>query len=476
MGIVDQAERDYEATRITGSRFDVRPQGQENLEAREAPAGEPITATRRLPAIEWTSFSSVADLLTPPGPPEWQLEGIYPRGAACAHFGDPKTNKSTFERQHAIHVAAGVDLCGLKQHHGKALIICAEDDLKTVMSGVRAYVRYYGFKPSELEHIVRNLLFVSARGSGFRLVTLSGKTIYISDEMQGLAALVQQHNSTEATPIVLAIVDTVARTLDGEESNEAMNKAVQAAELLCELGVAVVLIHHTSKFAARELDLSANASRGGSSFPGAVRANVAMHRLDLRKKHDGRLVSSLLDEGIAVPSADEVESLTLGMSLPARVDWSTRLRLFRPINTNYGPTAPPLWFVMCAHEHYPVLVHLPFSGNVHQARERIRQQGESKKRRALEVKEKERLGVVVRAAMHLHEQGTPASKTAIHKACAGTRGLSSLAVVDQVLKQALRMGLLETYEAVIKNNSTEAFRPGKELAQWLDCPDLHTPI
>ena len=78
--------------------------------------------------------------------------------------------------------------------------------------------------------------------------------------------------------------------------------------------------------------------------------------------------------------------------------------------------------------------------------------------------------------MHLHEQGTPASKTAIHKACAGIRGLSSLAVVDQALKQALRMALLETYEAVIKNNSTEAFRPGKELAQWLDCPDLHTPI
>jgi len=505
MGVTEQAARNLERDQASLRRFDARDRrpltrgneawltppdddrfapldvlanddpGQFGDIERDA-AAKPEPPADGAAAQKWSTFGSVSDLLTLPPPPTWQLDFIYPAAAVSGHVGDAKTSKSTFERQHAVHVAAGLAFCGRTVRPGRVVLFCAEDSVETVMDGVRAYVRYAGFTATQLELIARNLLFVDARAQRFRLVSSAGGTLHVCGSMTDFVALVKRHNDTAATPIVLAIVDTVARTLDGDETNEAMSKVVQAAELLCAHGVSVVLIHHISKFASREIDLTAHAGRGGSSFPGATRANVMMLKVDLQRKNSDRIVTALLDDGVPVPTPEEVAEITAGMTLPAGVDWSTRLRLFLPINSNYGPTAPPIWFVMLAHEHRPVLVELPFRGSVETARDTLKARKETDKARTAEVKEKQRLRVVVGEALRLHESGVAASKTAIHKACAGSPGLAVLATVTRTLEQAVAQGLLVTHQDVVKNNRAEVYRPGPDLDAWLKPSGIGTAL
>ncbi|MCT8328265.1 AAA family ATPase [Albidovulum sediminis] len=183
---------------------------------------------------------------------DYVIKGWIDRGGLSIVYGDANAGKSFFAVDVAHHVHAGATWAGCKVRRGAVLYVAAEGG---ALFDNRLAARHANFM------VLRGPIRFGGRGS-------DGPPL--ADTVRHLAEI---HG-----PFALIIVDTLARTMAGDE-----NTAPDVAALLRDLdlirertGAHVMVVHHNGKDASR-------GARGHSSLRAAV--DTELH---LSKDEDGR--------------------------------------------------------------------------------------------------------------------------------------------------------------------------------------------
>jgi hypothetical protein len=203
----------------------------------EAPA--PAPPGERFPRIDW------AALWNEPEDEDWILEPLIPARRAVALYSAPKLGKSLLMLEVAAAVARGVPVLGVTPEQGPVLYVDFENDPR---GDVRRRLRTMGLGPADLDG----------------LHYLSFPSMAAFDSPQGGAELLARAVEAGAC---LVVIDTVSRTIAGEEnSNDTWVAFYRNTGLkLKEAGIAYVRLDHSGKDDTKGM-------RGGSAKSGDVDA------------------------------------------------------------------------------------------------------------------------------------------------------------------------------------------------------------
>jgi len=208
------------------------------------------------------------------GEPPELVEGLLTVGTANTMFGAPGSAK-TFAASHlSFCIAEGVSFFGFNVRQGDVLYIAAEAS-RVVRDRMRAYRK---------EHEEHTLGRVHLLPRSVNLLDPAG-------DVDGLLMLIERHAKRIGRPIVLVVIDTLARSMAGgnENSTEDMSIAVQASERINELtGAAVLYVHHCGKDAGKGARGS-NALLGGvdGEFELTKDATNRTYQIRVSKQRDG---------------------------------------------------------------------------------------------------------------------------------------------------------------------------------------------
>ncbi|MDW4561227.1 AAA family ATPase [Aeromonas rivipollensis] len=187
---------------------------------------------------------------------KYLIKGTIPTKATVCFFGPSGHFKSFLALSVAAHIATGIEWDGRKTKQGAVLYIAAEgaDGVKNRLRGWEN--RYNGGK------IVSNLCVVDV-----------GVILSDGDAQTQISSVCQKIESDTGLPVVLIVIDTVARCMNGEENSvkDAGNFIRGAKNISDDTGATVLLIHHTGK------DMSRGA-RGSSAFKSAFDAEFLIKR------------------------------------------------------------------------------------------------------------------------------------------------------------------------------------------------------
>lgn len=191
------------------------------------------------------------------------IRGLLPREGLVLVYGPPKCGKSFWVMDMALHVALNWDYRGRKILHGSVVYIACEG-----VSGVTARVE--AFRQTRLQENVGNVPFY-----------LIGAALDLVKQHEKLAADIE--NKIDGKPIRVIVIDTVNRSLSGDEnSSKDMGNYIKAADAIRErFRCAVVLIHHSG--------YDATHARGHTSLPAALDAQIAVSR----DKDTDRIITEL---------------------------------------------------------------------------------------------------------------------------------------------------------------------------------------
>lgn len=224
------------------------------------------------PPHRWRSLGSDAPLKALPA--RRVVSSLLIRGATTQLGSPPNAGKSQLV-VNLVHSLAAErhDLFGEEkpfQRAGGAFIITNEDGADELERRRAAFMTTTGLQPSDLKHPV----FVNER-PGFKVVHRHDKSspVEITPEMQGLADDIRAARR-DGRDIAVVVIDTQAASFSGIEENS--NDAMAAAWAVLgawaeELDVAVLILHHTTKDAARTRSVDMNAMRGASAAVGSAR-------------------------------------------------------------------------------------------------------------------------------------------------------------------------------------------------------------
>lgn len=211
------------------------PETGEILEPGKSRQGEPL-------------LLSISELEALP-PPLWLVDGLVPERSLVMPYGPPKQGKTFVILSMALHIAASMDWMG-KAVQGGGVIYIAGEGLGGLGLRVKAMREHYQIRADIPFWIARRAInFGSADAVGHLLQV-------VRDTAQG-------------KPIVLVVVDTLARAAPGVEENSSKEMGVVVAacdRVRDELGCTVMPIHHTGKDDTKGL-------RGSSAIHGAVDAS-----------------------------------------------------------------------------------------------------------------------------------------------------------------------------------------------------------
>lgn len=189
-----------------------------------------------------------------PGPePVCLVKGVIPRDGLTVVWGPPKSGKSFWVFDLALHVALGWQYRGRRVSQG-AVIYCA-------FEGVEGFKRRAeAFRRSQLAGRDEDLPVA------FSLI--GARANLVADH----PALVSAIRSQLGTRPALVVLDTLNRSLQGSESNDQdMAAYVKAADAIREaFGCAVVIVHHCG--------INETRPRGHTSLTGAADAQLAAKR------------------------------------------------------------------------------------------------------------------------------------------------------------------------------------------------------
>jgi hypothetical protein len=179
------------------------------------------------------------------------VKGLLPRVGLSVVWGPPKSGKSFWTFDVAMHVALGWDYRGRRVHQGPVIYCAFEGQI-----GIEARV----------EAFRQRFLAEDASPVPFYLepVTL--------DLVRDHAALNATIQALDIDNPVLVVLDTLNRSLRGSESSdEDMTAYVRAADAIREkFNCAVVVVHHGG--------IAADRPRGHTSLTGAADAQLAVKR------------------------------------------------------------------------------------------------------------------------------------------------------------------------------------------------------
>ncbi len=211
------------------------------------PAGSPAPTSgteatdpaERFPRLDW------AALWLEPEDEDWILEPLIPARRAVALYSAPKLGKSLLMLEVAAAVSRGVPCLGVTPERGPVLYVDFENDPR---GDVRRRLRTMGLGPADLDD----------------LHYLSFPSMAVFDSPQGGAELLER---AAAAGAILVVIDTVSRTIAGEEnSNDTWVAFYRNTGLkLKEAGIAYVRLDHSGKDDTKGM-------RGGSAKSGDVDA------------------------------------------------------------------------------------------------------------------------------------------------------------------------------------------------------------
>ncbi len=180
------------------------------------------------------------------------IKGLLPAQGLVVVWGPPKSGKSFWTTDAALHVAAGLTYCGRRTRQGVVVYVCAEGT-----SGIGARVEAWR----------RQYLAEDAGNAAFfvlpeRLDLIAFRGTLIADIQAQLG---------DRSP-ALIVIDTLNRTFSGSESSdESMTAYVQAADALtAAFGCCVAIVHHCG--------IDGTRPRGHTSLTGAADAQIAIKR------------------------------------------------------------------------------------------------------------------------------------------------------------------------------------------------------
>jgi hypothetical protein len=176
----------------------------------------------------------------------WIVNGLIAEGRLVALYGPAKTGKSLLALEMAICVANGYEFLGHPTRQCNVLYLDYENQ---PIQDIQPRIKKMGFSSHELDNVV----YLSSPTELPKLDTASGG--------QHLAAIV------DAQKIGLVILDTLSRTIAGEENdNGTWTKFYQHTEILLKKrNVSLLRIGHTGKDQYKK-------ERGGSALQSDVDA------------------------------------------------------------------------------------------------------------------------------------------------------------------------------------------------------------
>jgi len=203
------------------------------------------------PTEERFTFKTVSDLLNAP-PLQWMIAGIMPEKALAVVYGPPRSFKSFIVQDMALSVATGRNWMNRQTVDGGVLYVAAEGEAG-LGKRIKAWMDYYDFH-------AENFPFYSY-GAAINLAEPSEVDKLIRSAPEGLKMIV---------------IDTLNRCMVGLDENSAKDVSAfikGCSRLQEELGVTVVLVHHTGKDQAK-------GARGSTAITGAADTLIKVSRDD----------------------------------------------------------------------------------------------------------------------------------------------------------------------------------------------------
>jgi AAA domain len=226
------------------------------------------------------------------------VKGVFPYPGLSVIWGPPKSGKSFWTLDVALHVALGREYRGKRVHQGPVIYCCFEGQ-----SGISARV----------EAFRQRFLAEDAESVPFYLLPTP---IDLIQEHADLIAAILELN---AAPVAV-VLDTLNRSLNGSEnSDEDMGAYIKATDAIREaFNCSVLVVHHCGNNDSRP--------RGHTSLTGAADAPLAVTRdmaknilveVEFMKDGEGSeaIVSKL--EAVEVGSDQDGEEITSCVVVPS---------------------------------------------------------------------------------------------------------------------------------------------------------------
>jgi RecA-family ATPase len=208
---------------------------------------------------------------------EYLLEDVLPCAVAGAIVAPGGTGKSQWMLQLAASVATGESLCGVWRvaHQGQVLCLMAEDDEFELHR--RVWDTLHALPVEVQDRARRNLFVRSLVGENNKLTErlLPGE-VAEAPLVRRLRVTLKQFKNLK-----LVVIDPASRFRGGEENNAMdVTRFVEVIEALVkETGATILVVHHTNKTSASNIDSSQNDSRGSSAFVDGVRFVMVLKRM-----------------------------------------------------------------------------------------------------------------------------------------------------------------------------------------------------
>jgi RecA-family ATPase len=199
--------------------------------------------------------------------PRQIVEGVLLAGGMSMMFGESNSGKSYLAIHLAIRVSLGLPWLGKRTQRGAVLYVAAEGAW-SIRTRLAAYVKHYG----------------GTIGT-FGLIPCALTLADPSADVENLVDLIKLKAAELCEPVVLVVIDTVARVMGGGDENSAqdMGRLVSAGDHIREqTGAHLLYIHHAGKDASR-------GARGHSSLRAALDTEIEVTADESTKVHTAKI-------------------------------------------------------------------------------------------------------------------------------------------------------------------------------------------
>jgi hypothetical protein len=230
------------------------------LAAFDQPANDPGPVRRFYWAKEARSFA----------PPQWLIRGLLPQNTLVLLYGESSSGKTTLAVDLGLRIATAMKVHDSPCQKGAVLHVAGEDEVG-LRQRVEAFCR---------RHEVQDPSYAILPG---RLDLADDRSV------DALIADIQAASTERGEPVVLVIIDTLARcaSIDENSSREMGEVVTQCDRVKRETGAAVLIIHHSGKEEKK-------GARGSSALRAAVDSEIQVLSKDgsrglwVTKQRNGR--------------------------------------------------------------------------------------------------------------------------------------------------------------------------------------------
>jgi hypothetical protein len=189
-------------------------------------------------------------------PPQWLIRGLLPKNALALLYGESSSGKTTVAVDLAMRIATGMKVHESACQKGVVLHVAGEDEIG-LRQRVQAFCKRnqvgdpsYAILPGRLDLAERS-------------------------SVDALIADIEAAKVERCEPVVLVIIDTLARCASiDENSSREMGEVVAACDRIRhETGTAVLIIHHSGKEEKK-------GARGSSALRAAVDSEIQVQGKD----------------------------------------------------------------------------------------------------------------------------------------------------------------------------------------------------